>query len=395
MAKPPGKPKPAARPTARPPMHPDRKVVWALVLALALGFTGVTAAWRLFSPGVGGMTLVQVILWTIAFSFMTAGFAAFKYNRKMGLFRTRVLLKWFAALSLVISVFFDFGLYMQYERGWFGGSPVPQALSPFRDPVGVIALPVSVFFAFFGIMLFFLATGFGVIAVMVALERRLAPEALVRIRRLSRATTDEARKKDPARYYKYSALAWIFNIPDILETGELRLGKPATSKRFPWPAYWRAMGWSVLFGTVITIDISFSPFLRENFSVQQLISVTSVASIFIPWLVLPWFIFRKLGAGIPGPSKTFLLYDGLRSRVFGSLVAIGTLVTLIRLALRDVDLMTILISFFSYYVSFLLISAIFAFVYFNYFEDGLAEDVAKRYDRLEEKKEGASKDEEE
>jgi len=376
-------------------MHPDRKVLWVLVLALALGFTGVTAVWRLFALDTSGMTLVQVVLWTIAFSFMTTGFAAFKYNRMTRIIRTRSLLRWFAVISLILDIVMTVALFLQYERGWWGGPPVPQALSPFRDPVAVIALPASVFFAFFGILCFFLATGFGVIAVMAALERRLAPEALVRIRRLSRATTDEAKKKDPARYYKYSALAWIFNIPDILETAELRLGTPARSKRFPWPAFWRAMGWSVLFGTVITIDISFSPFLLESFSIQQLISVTSVASIFIPWLVLPWFIFRKLGAGIPGPSRTFLLYDGLRSRVFGSLVAVGTLVTLIRLALRDVDPMTILISFFSYYASFLLISTIFAFVYFNYFEDGLAVDVANRYDRLEEKEEGGSKDEEE
>jgi hypothetical protein len=363
-------------------MHPDRKVVLALVLALALGFTGVTAVWRLFALDTSGMTLVQVVLWTIAFSFMTAGFAAFKYHRMTRIIRTRIMLRWFVVFSLIMSLVFMVGLFLQYERGWWGGPPVPQTLSPFRDPVGVIALPVSLFLAFFGILCFFLAAGFGVIAVMVALERRLAPETLLRIRRLSRATTEAAKKKDPARYYKYSALAWIFDIPDILDTERLRLGRPARWTRFPWPAFWRAMGWSVLFGTVITIDISFSPFLLESFSIQQLISVTSVASIFIPWLVLPWFIFRKLGAGIPGPSKTFLLYDGLRSRVFGSLVAVGMLVTLIRLALRDVDPMTILVSFFSYYASFLLISAIFAFVYFNYFEDRLALDVGAAYRRL-------------
>ena len=181
----------------------------------------------------------------------------------------------------------------------------------------------------------------------------------------------------------------------MLETEKLHLGAPARSRRFPWKGYWRAMGWSVLFGTVIAIDISLNPFLRESFSVQQLFSVTSMISFFIPWLVLPWFIFRRLGAGIPGPKRKFMLYDGLRSRLLGTLVAVGTMITIIRLALRDIAVSTILSSFFSYYASFLLLAAIFAFVYFNYFEDGLAEDVARRYERLKESEESGAKGEEE
>jgi hypothetical protein len=392
---PPGKLKKAASGAAKPPMHPDRKVILVLVLALAVGFTGVTVVLRLWLPNVGGLSLFLDYVWTVLFSFMTAGLAAFKYHRKMGLFSTRRLLRWFVVFSIFITMFFVTVLFLQYERGWFGGPTDPSANSPFAEPGALIGMPIVIFFVFFVVLVFFLMTGFGVISVMVALERRLAPEALVRIRRLSRATSDEALKKDPARYYKYRALAWIFNIPDVLDTGELRLGKPAPSKRFPWQAYWRAMGWSVLFGTVITIDISFSPFLLESFSIQQLISVTSMVSMFIPWLVLPWFIFRRLGAGIPGPSRTFLIYNGLRSRVFGSLVAIGTLVTLIRLALRDIEPITILYLFFSYYSSFLLVLGVFTFVYFNYFEDGLSDDVAKRYDRLQEEEEGGRKDEEE
>lgn len=395
MPMPPGKLKKAASGAAKPPMHPDRKVILVLVLALAVGFTGVTVVLRLWLPNVGGLSLFLDYVWTVLFSFMTAGLAAFKYHRKMGLFSTRRLLRWFVVFSIFITMFFVTVLFLQYERGWFGGPTDPSANSPFAEPGALIGMPIVIFFVFFVVLVFFLMTGFGVISVMVALERRLAPEALVRIRRLSRATSDEALKKDPARYYKYRALAWIFNIPDVLDTGELRLGKPAPSKRFPWQAYWRAMGWSVLFGTVITIDISFSPFLLESFSIQQLISVTSMVSMFIPWLVLPWFIFRRLGAGIPGPSRTFLIYNGLRSRVFGSLVAIGTLVTLIRLALRDIEPITILYLFFSYYSSFLLVLGVFTFVYFNYFEDGLSDDVAKRYDRLQEEEEGGRKDEEE
>jgi hypothetical protein len=155
------------------------------------------------------------------------------------------------------------------------------------------------------------------------------------------------------------------------------------------------MAWSTLFATVIAIDVSFNPFLRESFSIQQLFSIVSVASIFIPWLVLPWFIFRRLGAGIPGQRRVFGLYDGLRSRVYGLLVAMGTLVLVIRLALRDVPLATMLVSFVNYYMVFLLLGSLFTFVYFNYFEDGLAIEVSRAYRRLVEKHKPARVDEEE
>jgi len=282
-----------------------------------------------------------------------------------------------------------------YEMGWFGGSPAAGSESPFSSPAAVAAATIGMFIALFFVLAVYLMAGVGIVWLMTALERRLAPAALLRIRRLSEATTERSRKTDIVRWAKYTALRWLFNIPDVLDTGRLVVRSPESSKVFPRRAFAGALGWSVLFATVIAIDVSFNPFLRESFTVQQLLSIVTPASIFIPWIVLPWFIFRRLGAEIPGERRPFRLYDGLRSRVYGLLVAVGTLVLFVRLALRDIPLDTVLSSFVNYYLTFLLLGALFMFVYFNYFEDGLAADVAGAYGRLREKEESRRKDEEE
>ena len=382
-----------AKPTAR--MHPDRKVLIVFIVTLTVVSVLVAVAWSLRGQGAGPADIIMVCLGALTFSFLPTGMAAYKYHRLAGIIRTRLVIRWLVVFSLALDLLIMIFIFLLYEMGWFGGSPDPRAVSPYSSPASIAATTIALFVVFFLILLVYLMVGVGVIWLMAALERRLAPEALLRIRRLGRATSDQVRRKDLFRFIKYSALRWIFNIPEVLDTEGLRVGAPAPSKRLPWKTFSKAMGWSVVFGTVIAIDFSFNPFLRESFSIQQLFSIISVASIFIPWLVLPWFIFRRLDAQIPGQRRAFRLYDGLRSRVYGTLVALGTLMLVIRLALREVPLSTILSAFFSYYTVFLLLAGLFTFVYFNYFEDNLAADVARAYGRPREKEKARRNDEEE
>jgi len=58
-------------------------------------------------------------------------------------------------------------------------------------------------------------------------------------------------------------------------------------------------------------------------------------------------------------------------------------ILLIRLALVKTDLHQLFWSFVSYYSLFLVSAAIFTFIYFNYFENDLARNIAKRYRKIE------------
>jgi magnesium-transporting ATPase (P-type) len=376
-------------------MSPDRRVLAVFVATLVVVYSLVGAMLVFRGQGLSLPEVVAAIVGTLAFSFFPTGLAAYRNFGLEGIVPMRRVLRWFVVFALAMDLALMVFTFLMYEMGWFGGSPAAGSESPFSSPAAVAAATIGMFIALFFVLAVYLMAGVGIVWLMTALERRLAPAALLRIRRLSEATTERSRKTDIVRWAKYTALRWLFNIPDVLDTGRLVVRSPESSKVFPRRAFAGALGWSVLFATVIAIDVSFNPFLRESFTVQQLLSIVTPASIFIPWIVLPWFIFRRLGAEIPGERRPFRLYDGLRSRVYGLLVAVGTLVLFVRLALRDIPLDTVLSSFVNYYLTFLLLGALFMFVYFNYFEDGLAADVAGAYGRLREKEESRRKDEEE
>jgi hypothetical protein len=112
--------------------------------------------------------------------------------------------------------------------------------------------------------------------------------------------------------------------------------------------------------------------------------MASNISILIPIFILPWFIYLRLDAKIQGPIKDFKLFNGLSSRMFQTLVAFGTLLLLVRLALKNPAFMRVVLSFAGYFMFFICGLIIFTFIYFNYFENDLAADIVKKYEEMKE-----------
>ena len=100
--------------------------------------------------------------------------------------------------------------------------------------------------------------------------------------------------------------------------------------------------------------------------------------------ILPWFIYVRLDAKIQGPVKDFRLFNGLSSRMFQSIVAFGTMFFLVRLAMRHPGFISVLYSMLIYSIFFVGGIFIVTFIYFNYFENDLAADIAKKYEELKE-----------
>jgi hypothetical protein len=97
----------------------------------------------------------------------------------------------------------------------------------------------------------------------------------------------------------------------------------------------------------------------------------------IPVVVLPWFVYKRLGASIKGLTKPFTLFNGIRARIFQSYLASGTIVILVRLSFSEVAVAfsSYLSGFAAFTASLLGVSLICTFVYINYFENDLVEDI--------------------
>ncbi len=138
----------------------------------------------------------------------------------------------------------------------------------------------------------------------------------------------------------------------------------------------------MIFGFVVTVLITLNPFLLRENSLENLFGIAGTISLGVPLLVLPWFIFLRLDAYIKGPVRDFKLYNGLKSRTTQTLVTFGTLILIIRLAFETIDFQQWFFAFVNGYLTFLGSVIIIVFVYFNYFENDLARDIANKYKEI-------------
>lgn len=291
------------------------------------------------------------------------------------------ILKWFALISLVIGLVFAAVIF------WYATQTTildDQSLELSGiEMIGMfIVLCLMGFIGGFIVLLGAMILGFGMIGVMSALIRSKTPELLVEIKKITPNISESMKKTDKKTYRGYAWLGWIFIIPYVLDTSTLTINHDESHKQIPWTVFKKAMVWQILFGNIVVIYISFNPFLLELMNMQALFSIASNVTLFIPILVLPWFIYYKLDVKIKGPVRDFRLYDGIKARMFQTLVAFGTILLLIRLALKNPQFQDFAWGFLGYFMFFVGGVFIFTFVYFNYFNDDLAIDIATKFEKI-------------
>ncbi len=323
--------------------------------------------------------IITVLITLTVGAFFTTGMLAFFYYRKTSIIPTKKVIVWAVKLSLVFGLVFAvvlFILIVFYMEDQIGTELLVFMFIGLY--IGGILTSLATFFLFY----FF---SFGIMAVISVFIRRKTPDFLVEITKITSNITETTKKRDRKKYRGYVWLAWAYGIPDVLDTRTLKIDMVEPRKRFPWPSFKKAMFWQFFFGIVLVIYISFSPFLWDFADMQDLFMNSSCGTAFLPLLIIPWFIYLRLNARLSGPVKEFHIFDGLSARMFQTLVAFGTLVLLVRMALKNPAILEVMYSFIVFFIFF--VSGVFigTFVYFNYFEDELAQDVYRRYNELKDR----------
>lgn len=352
----------------------DKKVLKFFFILLAI----------LFPLGIIINLYLQVNVSQIVFSlyfillviFFVTGILVFYYYHKSGIISTKKIFKWFAIVAAVSAPVFTAALFLD-------------TLSKSNDPnlylwsnvsyMVLIGLYVGMFLAVFLSLIIFIFFSFGMIGILSALERGIIPEILHHISKITSNISDSMKKKDKKTFLGYYVLRWLFIIPDVLNTKTLTIHYRKSAKRFPWSTLKKAMMWQLLLGVVVIIYISLNPFFLESISFQSLFTIATNITLFIPLIILPWFIFLEIDARIKGSVKDFQLYSGIAYRMYRTFVTLGTIIIIIRLALKNVNPREVMMALPIYYVFFIIIVFSLTFVYFNYFEKDLAKDISNRY----------------
>jgi len=320
--------------------------------------------------------LVSGIFFAFTFSFFFTGILAYIYHKKSAIIPTKKLMKWFVWISLVISVVTFFLFLIVAIR-----------FSVFEEDISII-IAMAIFISILLILVIFVIiialffAAFGIVSVLSALVRALAPNVLVHVLRISasKAITKVNKKKITKLSTIDSIISWAFAIPDVLETKTLKINQGRPRNWFPWSDFYKAIWWQTLFGAVIIVYISFNPlYVKSELDFQNLFSIASNITIFVPFIILPWFIFLRLDAKIKGQVKDYKLYRGIVYRMYQTFFTLGTIIIILRLGLERIDAEVILLALPMYYIFFMATIFLVTFIYHNYFENGLAWEVAKRY----------------
>jgi MFS family permease len=331
------------------------------------------------SPLFKGVTLSDVvarIIGGLVLSCFLVGVSSFLNYRREGLTTRRRLIVLVLAVSVILSLFLT-GIVVMVILTMPGEIEMPDlGTTPLEDQLGVVfafLMAGLVPSMFFGVLLFMIVA-FGIVGVMSAVIRWATP-------RILRTIVDSGGKTKLSLQDR--SLRWLFAIPDTLDTKTLSLTPSSPRRSLSRFETLPIVGWQIFFGAILAIYVSLNPFL-SNRSTEALLTIFTAltsASLLIPFVVLPWFIYRRLGARIKGQVKDFTLFNGLRARIFQSYIALGTLVILVRLSISEIDIGAYALGFTSF-MGFLFTTAVMCtYVYLNNFENGLAEDIAAAFAR--------------
>ncbi len=314
--------------------------------------------------------LINPILNGLVTIFLVIGSFSLIFHRKYGKFNTMKVIEVVIGISLVLTFVTMIGGYSLYS---------PFLLPVFKEYIsrlGYFIMPVVTFFVLFlsyltGFILLLLQS-FGLGSILMIFQRSYFNKIIKDIRKMAEVNEKE---RDFWSGVYHSFLRWIFDIPKVLDTSEIAIERKVINEKFSWKNFGQAFFLESILAVVFAIYISLNPLLLAQRTLGELFALASAVSYFIPIIVIPLFIFKKLNVKIKGPAADFFLFEGARSRLMGLILALGTIVLFLRLALRTFDPEILIDSFLFYFAGFIMNTFFITFVYFNYFEELLAEDI--------------------
>ncbi len=348
-------------------LRTDRTTI-RIFLVLAILLSTLVVASYVFSANKSTPDqLLGSLLTAITIAFFLSGIVSYFRNRDASLIPRRRITIWALEVSLGTALVLTalFAIAVAFIS-------IPEVTdtsnSLAENAVIIIAIFLALIPTLFVVIFFGEVTAFGVIGVMAAIERRLAPGVLSKIIRL-----EDRAKLSPIDIF----VKWLFAIPDIVDTKLLDV-HPSPKRPFVrWRDMMPALVWELLFGGVLALYISLNPFVAGGrISVSTIFSLMTNGAVLIPFVILPWFAIQRLGAGIGGAKKEFTLYNGIRSRLLQSFFAIGTLLLIARVLISETDIENFVVGFVGFMVSLTMVSLLCTFVYLNFFENDLVQDIA-------------------
>lgn len=225
------------------------------------------------------------------------------------------------------------------------------------------------FLVTFAVVLF---TSTGVVSVICAYLRRYVPQVLSSMNRHAEAGTRGKAER-------------FFMIPDIIDVEGIVLDPPERSHIYDIRGFFSLATYLFVMGLLISSYLFVNPYFLDVMTEKSMLAVTIMLSMFIPALIIPWQVFRTIGAeAVSSAPRPYHLWQGARFRLFSTFTTLGVFMMMFLLSVYlGNDVASIIRTYASFMVPLLCISIMYAALYTNSFESVDLKVIQSRFEETE------------
>ncbi len=136
-----------------------------------------------------------------------------------------------------------------------------------------------------------------------------------------------------------------------------------------------------ILGLFISSYLFLNPYFLDVMTWQTMLAVMLMLSMFTPALILPWQIFRTIGAKVESSApRDYYLWIGARSKLFTTFAALGAIMMMFLISVYfGNDIATNLETYLDFLIPLLATSVMYGSLYANNFERADRDAICERF----------------
>jgi len=227
-------------------------------------------------------------------------------------------------------------------------------------------IPMTLIFLF----LFLVIGASGVVALVDAFQRVIFYRVLRTIEYINVKNKLTAKDK---------LTAFLFNIPEDLDTRNITMDYELSRTKIPWREVGSSISLGLMVGLFIWIYISMNPTFM-NLSTETSVPLLMFTLIlYIPILVMPWSIFRSLNVRIETSYRDFKVYNGIRATLQRMAIPVIAALFFVLVAINTSDIWAVSFYIILSAVMIVVILTAVSILYYWIFEAVIINDIVSKW----------------
>ncbi len=242
------------------------------------------------------------------------------------------------------------------------------------DMIGFVGIPVEGIsediIGFLGTLAILYFTSIGVLTVVSSYLRIYMPTTFSNLQRHA----DEGKRGKSEKF---------FMIPDIIDVHEVVLEPPNSRHLFDFYGCLSVSLYLFILGLMISSYLFLNPYFWAVMDWHTMIAIMLMLSMFTPALILPWQIFRHLGAKVTSDApRDYYLWTGAKRRLFTTFATMGAFMMMFLLSVYlGTSVWDIIRNYVTFLIPLAVTSAMYGILYANNFEKGAVQTICERFEK--------------